>query len=100
MAITTWRDEPQRPQVASISVPTSVPTTTTLPPPPVDPCAGQRIPKPLVQKLRKATGALAAGNLKRAGSLFRQARKLANSYTRGKRPKLTSACAQALGAAL
>jgi hypothetical protein len=66
----------------------------------VDPCAGQRIPKPLVKKLRKATGALVAGNLKRAGSLFRQARKLAKSYTRGKRPKLTTACAQALGAAL
>jgi subtilisin family serine protease len=73
------------------------PVTTTTLPPPVDPCAGQRIPKPLVKKLRKATNALGAGNLKRAGALFRQARKLANSYTRGKRPKLTTACAQALG---
>jgi hypothetical protein len=73
------------------------PVTTTTLPPPVDPCAGQRIPKPLVKKLRKATAALGAGNLKRAGALFRQARKLANSYTRGKRPKLTTACAQALG---
>jgi len=82
------------------ALPPATTTTTTLPPPPVDPCAGQRIPKPLVQKLRKATSALAAGNLKRAGSLFRQARKLAKSYTRGKRPKLTTACAQALGAAL
>ena len=71
-------------------------TTTTLPPPPVDPCAGQRIPKPLAKKIRKATGALVAGDLERAGALFRQVRKLANSSTRGKHPKLTGACAQAI----
>jgi len=67
---------------------------------PVDPCAGQTIPAPLLNRITRAQAALAAGKLKRARVLGRKARKLANGYTRGKRPKLTAECAGAIAAAL
>lgn len=76
------------------AIASAIPTTTTLPPP--DPCAGQVFPRPLAKKLQKAAEAQAVGNDKRAGKLFKKARKLAQKYTRGKHPKLTPECAQSI----
>jgi hypothetical protein len=78
----------------ALPLPTTT-TTTTLPP---DPCEGQVIPKRLAKKLSKATSAASVGS-RRATKLFRQVRKLARKYSRGKRARLTVACAQSIASA-